>query len=418
MKLPRWSVAPYDVTGQQRKNFSYVQIDAIAIGLSNAASPFLPVFLTRMGATNLQVGLLTAMPGVTGLVMALVIGRFLQRRRNIIPWFSVSRLLVVSSYAATGLAPFIVPQEQLVGAVLAIWAAATLPQIALSVCFSVVMNAVAGPNHRYELMSRRWSILGLTTAIAVTLAGQTLERIQFPINYQVLFMALSVGGLLSYYFSSKIVLPDAVAPAAGSVATPTQAALPASGSPGMWSLIRSNPAFMRFSTQRFIYQFGMLLATPLFPLYFVRQVQASDAWIGFINTSQTAVLLVGYYFWPRLSRQRGARFVLLAATGGLALYPALAASTRQVALIALFAGMAGIFQAGIDLVFFDELMKTVPVEYSAMFVSVAQGLNYLAAIAAPLLGTFLSNQIGLGGGLLVSAGIRLAGFLLFWAWKR
>lgn len=410
MKMPRWSVAPYDVTGQQRKNFSYVQIDAIAIGLSNAASPFLPVFLTRMGASNLQVGLLTAMPGVTGLVMALVIGRFLQRQRNIVPWFSASRLLVVSSYAATGLAPFVVPEGQLVATILAIWALATLPQIALNVCFSVVMNAVAGPNHRYDLMSRRWSILGLTTAIAVTLAGQMLEMIRFPVNYQVLFIALSVGGLLSYYFSSKIVLPDAPMPSPVEKTEGRRS--------GMLALVRSNPDFARFSIQRFVYQFGMLLATPLFPLYFVRQVQASDAWIGFINTSQTAVLLVGYYLWPRLSRQRGARFVLLAATAGLALYPALAATTTQVVLIALFAGMAGIFQAGIDLVFFDELMKTVPVEYSATFVSIAQGLNYLAAILAPMAGTFLSDQIGLGGGLLVAAGVRAAGFLLFLAWKR
>jgi MFS family permease len=317
---------------------------------------------------------------------------------------------VVSSYAATGLAPFVVPENQLVATILAIWALATLPQIALNVCFSVVMNAVAGPHHRYDLMSRRWSILGLTTAIAVTLAGQMLEMIRFPVNYQVLFIALSVGGLLSYYFSSKIVLPEAPQPAPAEKTGERRS--------GMLALIRSNPDFARFSTQRFVYQFGMLLATPLFPLYFVRQVQASDAWIGFINTSQTAVLLVGYYFWPRLSRQRGARFVLLAATAGLAIYPALAASTTQVVLIAVFAGMAGIFQAGIDLVFFDELMKTVPVEYSATFVSIAQGLNYLAAILAPLAGTFLSDQIGLGGGLLVAAGVRVAGFLLFLAWKR
>jgi asparagine synthase (glutamine-hydrolysing) len=41
----------------------------------------------------------------------------------------------------------------------------------VNVAFSVVMNAVAGPEHRYDLMSRRWSILGLTSAFTVALVG-------------------------------------------------------------------------------------------------------------------------------------------------------------------------------------------------------------------------------------------------------
>jgi MFS family permease len=58
-------------------------------------------------------------------------------------------------------------------------------------------------------------------------------------------------------------------------------------------------------------------------------------------------------------------------------------------------------------------MKTVPAEYSATFVSLAQSLQYLSAILAPLVGTWLADTIGLGGALLVSAGLRLLGFLLF-----
>ena len=192
----------------QQRNRRYVQIDAVGVALGNASSPFLPVFLTRMGATNIQIGLLSSMPGVTGLIMAIVVGQFLQTRRNIVPWFSMARLLVISSYALTGLVPFLVPREYVVMAVLAIWAVATLPQIVVNVGFSVVMNSVAGPEGRFDLMSRRWSILGFTTAVTVALAGQVLDRIAEPLNYQVVFLALSVGGLISYYFSSRIQLVD------------------------------------------------------------------------------------------------------------------------------------------------------------------------------------------------------------------
>lgn len=97
----------------QKRNFRNVQIDAIGVGLASAAGPFLPVFLALSNATDLQVGLLTAMPGVTGVFLALIVGRFLQTRRKIVPWFSVARLVVLSCYALTGLVPFFVPQNTL-----------------------------------------------------------------------------------------------------------------------------------------------------------------------------------------------------------------------------------------------------------------------------------------------------------------
>lgn len=403
----RWSTAPADATPVQKRNFLKVQIDGIGIGLATSAAPFLPVFLTRLGASNLEVGLLTAMPAATGLLLAVLVGRFLQSRRQVVPWYSRVRFLVVLCYALTGLVPFLVPKEHLVLAVLVIWAAATLPQTVVSVAFSVVMNAVAGPQHRYDLMSRRWTILGFTTAVAVAIIGQILDRLSFPMNYQVVFIGLSLGGLLSYAYSSRIELPDAEPPVhRPGLSLPQRLK-------NYVILIRGERAFVSFVAKRFVYLSGTALAAPLFPLYFVREVQASDAWIGAINMAQTAILLVGYPFWSRQWRVRGARFVLLWTTLGLTLYPALTAFTHRVELIVLYAGMAGIFQAGLDLVFFDELMKTVPPEYSALFVSLAQSLQYLSTVASPLVGTFLADYIGLGGGLLVSAALRLIGVGLF-----
>lgn len=411
MKSLRWSAAPLEATPIQRKNFLNVQIDAIGIGLASAAATFLPVFFTRLGASNVEVGLLTSMPALTGLILAIPLGRFLQSRRQIVPWFSAARLMVVSSYAFTGLVTLLIPDVHQIRAVLLIWAAATLPQTIVAVCFSVVMNAVAGPNHRYDLMSRRWSILGVTTAITVALVGQVLDTIVFPLNYQIAFLGLSVGGLISFYYSSHINLPD------------QQVETGLSGS--SWldrlrdyiRLIAGEPAFVRFSLKRLVYMFGATLAVPLFPLYFVREVQASDAWIGVINTAQSAILLLGYFLWTRTTRMRGSRFVLVWTTLGMAIYPALVAFTHRVEMIAIYAGISGIFQAGIDLVFFDELMKTVPPQYSATFVSLAQSMQYLAAILAPILGTLLADSYGLGVGLLVSALVRLVGFGLF-AWQR
>jgi Na+/melibiose symporter-like transporter len=391
----------------QKYNYTNVRIDAIGIGIVNAALPFLPVFLARLGASNFQVGLLTSMPAFTGLILAILIGSFLQRQRNIVPWYSVARLITVLAFTLTGIVPFLVPQQYVIVVVLAIWAAVTLPQTLVSVGFSVVMNAVAGPEGRYNLMSRRWSIMGLTTALCTAIVGAALKKINFPINYQIVFMALSVGGLISFYSTNRIHLPENEPPASPPGLSPFQRLK------GYLNLVRGEKAFLSFTSMRFVFLSGTALATPLFPLYYVRVMNTNDAWIGVINTVQAAVLMVGYYFWANQTKRRGSRFVLLCTTFCVALYPALVALTQNAGLVTLYAGLSGIFQAGVDLVFFDELMKTVPVKFSATFVSLDQSLQFLSFIVAPLVGTLLADAIGIGGGLIVSAGLRMLGVVLF-----
>jgi cyanate permease len=83
-------------------NFRNVQIDAVGVGLASAAAPFLPVLLARLNASSFQVGLLTTMPSVTGLILALAAGRFLQTRRNVVPWFSLARLIVLAATRSPG----------------------------------------------------------------------------------------------------------------------------------------------------------------------------------------------------------------------------------------------------------------------------------------------------------------------------
>ena len=267
------STAPTDATPAQRRNFLMVQIDAIGVGLASAAGPFLPVFLTRLGATNGQIGLLSSMPAIAGLIFALQIGSFLQGQKNIVPWFSRARLLVLSAYAGTGLVTVLVPQQYAVTAVLLIWALVTIPQTVVNICFSVVMSSVAGPRLRYDLMSRRWTILGLTTAVCTALVGQILELMNFPVNYQVVFIALSLGGLISFYFSSHIDLPDVVIPP-----RPKQSLTERLR--GYRDLVQSNAPFLSFVSRRLVFMFGQSFAAPLFPLFYVRILDAPDASIG------------------------------------------------------------------------------------------------------------------------------------------
>ena len=342
----------------------------------------------------------------------MILGRFLQRQRSVVPWFSAARLAVISCYALTGLVSVLVPPAYVIPAILVIWAIATLPQTIVNIAFSVVMNAVAGPEGRYELMTHRWSILGATTSITVLAIGQILDRITFPLNYQIVFIALSLGGLISYYFSSHIRIPETEPP------TDAQSNNIKEIIQGYTDRVAHEKPFMSFITKRFVFLTGVSLAAPLFPLYFVRTIQASDAWISAINTSQTAILIFGYFFWSRQTRKHGSHRVLVLTTLGLALYPIIVAMLTQSWQIAIFAGMSGIFQAGLDLVFFDELMRTVPPEYSATFIAFAQSIQYFSSVVSPTVGSALAGWIGIPAALVLAGVVRLCGSAMFAFSKR
>jgi MFS family permease len=404
--LTRWFTRPANI---QQRNTRNVLIDGIGVGIVSGVATFLSVFLVRLGATPFLVGLLTSMPALTGIVLALPVGRLLERQRNIVPWYSRARVWVLGSYAITGLVPFIFPLEVAPIPIIVIWAIATVPQTIVNVAFTVVMGAVAGPDKRYYLMSRRWSILGVTTSVTVALAGWLLGLFRFPLNYQLVFIGSFLGGLLSFVFSSRIVIPNQDPAAAASSRGLRRRDRLREGI----AALRENATFSRFLLSQFVFRCGLTLALPLFPLYWVRELHASDGWIGVINTVNSGVLLVAYFIWSTLSRRNGARLVLLVCSFGLGFYPLLTGLTHTVTPLPLYAGMAGIFMAGIDLVLFDMLLSTCPPDHTASYVALYQLTIYVATFLAPTLGTFLADSFGPAPALFVSSGLRFAGAALF-----
>ncbi len=391
----------------RRANYSAVQRESAAMGIVNAAGIFLPVFLVRIGGTNLEVGLLTAIPALTGFLLAIPIGSFLQSRRNIVPWYSYSRGIAQLVYAATALAVAFAPPSALVPVILLLWFAVTIPSTLGAVAFNVVMDGAAGPRGRFDLLGRRWSIMGLTTAITIAIAGQALELIGFPMNYQLLFLVFSAAGLLASWYSIRIRVPDHP-PAVREPGASRREQLR-----GYRTTLREQPLFLWFVARQWVITFGIRIASPLIPLWYIREAHAPDSWIGIIGTAQSLALLVGYYGWRRIGRRYPNRYLMVVVTLGLALYPALLVVSRDLVVITVVTAYGALIGAGFDLVLFDELMKTIPQRVAVTFSAFQTSVANLAAIIAPLAGGALADLVGIGPGLFVAAAITLMGALLF-----
>jgi MFS family permease len=407
-EMVRSLVRPRDMT---ERNIRNVLIDGVGVGVVTGVGTFLPVFLARLGASSLLVGLITSLPALTGALLAVPIGRFLERQRNIVPWYSGMRVWVLGSYAIFGLLPFVLPLSAVPWTVIGIWALVTVPATFVNVAFTVVMGGVAGPRRRFYVMSLRWSSLGAITAITVTLVGQALDRIAFPLNYQLIFIGSFMGGLLSFLFSRSITLPDNPPEAEGSQAPAHHI--------GDWlrsladAMRSAPPAFRRYTFSAFIFRCGVAMALPLFPLYWVREVAATDAWIGIISTAGSGVLIVAYFIWSVAARKIGIGAVLLISSFGMALYPLATATTGSVALLAVFAGISGFFAAGNDLVNFDLVLSTAPTEHQATYVGLFQTMQNTALFLMPLVGTTLTEVAGLRLALVLAGVLRLLGLGLY-----
>ncbi len=377
------------------------------VGIVAAASTFLPVFLVKLGASGTSVGLLTAIPALVAFTLAIPFGRWLQRRHNIVRSYSRLRLAGWMSYGTMGVAAVVLPADVAVPVVLGIWALAALPATAGLVAFPIVMDGAAGPRGRFDLLGRRWAISGGVTSVSVVVAGLALTVLAFPVNFAILFIAISMAGVGSFLVSRRIVLPDQEQSGDGPPkSVRARVRLPL-------DIVRSNPSFLRFEARSLVYSASIGLAMPLLPLFYVHELQAPNGWIGVIGAAQSAGAVIGYLAVRRISRRRTAAGILLPALLAATAAPAMMSVLSYLPAVAAAAFVGGLAAAGVQLALFDELMRRIPRQQGVTFSAVDQSLQNFALIVAPSLGGFLAGVIGIRESLVVTATVAFGAFSLF-----
>lgn len=157
---------------QARQNQNSVIIDGIGVGIVAGIMTFLAVFLARLGASPVFVSLLTSIPAFIGLLLVVPIGSYLEQQQDLVPWYSRARIGVQASFVLMGILPFFIPLTHVAIAIIIIWTIATIPQIIVNITFTTVMSTAIESQYRQQLMSWRWSLLGVASALAVANAEQ------------------------------------------------------------------------------------------------------------------------------------------------------------------------------------------------------------------------------------------------------
>lgn len=405
--IPRFSAAPEAASPQTRRNYVAVQREAAIVGILVAAGPFLPVLFARLGGSSFQVSLLTSLPAVAGVFLAIPVGRIVQGRGSVVTWYAWSRALSFLSYGAMAVIIFVAPSQLAVPLCLVAWAIATVPVTVSSVAFPAVMDGAAGPRGRLDLLGRRWALMGGVSAVSVAVTGIVLDLLPFPGNYQLVFIVFSIAGVVGSAFALQIRIPPGPD-------RPHSKGISLGGRMRAFvGLVRGERQFLLFSVRQLSYMSGLRMAAPLVPLYYVRELSANDGWIGIIGTLSAVGALTGYELARRVSRVRGTRPVLLAATFGAGAWPILLSQLGILPVVAGFAGLAAVAVAAAELVVFDELMHSIPAAHQVTFASVDTTFQNAGAIVAPILGALIADAIGLDRALIVAGSLSILGWMLF-----
>jgi hypothetical protein len=187
-------------TSEQRRNFRSLYWDIFWFGiLQGSAIAFLSVYAARVGADAFQISLLTSGPAVVNLLLSLPAGRWLEGRRMTSVAFQTSLWHRLGFVLMVPL-PWLVPPAAQAWALPAIVVLMSIPGTVLAIAFNAMLADVVAPEWRASVVGRRNALLAVSSTAASLLCGQLLDRVAFPLKYQVVFALGVLGaGLSSFY---------------------------------------------------------------------------------------------------------------------------------------------------------------------------------------------------------------------------
>ncbi len=401
---------------QIERNILYLYLETFWAGIFMAAIAFNATYALRLGASNTQIGWLSSIPSLLAMAVLFPAARFLERKSDRAPWIRRSLFIGRAAFVGAAIAPWILPRYA-AEAVIAVLILRTIPMHIFSAGFSPLLADIIPVRDRALVLSNRSIIQGATVAVSTFLFGRWMDAAgqiawaRFPVNYQIVYLVGTVAGVLSAYFVSRIEVPHT--PVIERARPRLRAPKPSELRERLHTLGQENQGFVRIVINTFVFNIGAWLVSPLYMIFFVRRLNASDGWVGLNTTVAQVGVIAGYLLWRRVMERRGTDWTLRATVPMAASYAFLVALFPNLTLILLWGILINVINAGVNLAHGNMLYDLCPLEQRATYMAVYATISNVGAFVAPMVGVALSQWIDIRWILLVGGAIRLAGAGLF-----
>lgn len=388
----------------------YFWLDGLFAAISeNFYLSFIPLFALAFGATNGQVGWLTAVANLAGAVAFFPGARLAERgpRKPVVLWSGggIARLMLLGM----ALLPLVSSQGWLL-----IWlliglngVRAFMSNLANPAWTSIVADLV--PDHvRGRYFSDRNMAMGVAALLVTPLAGRLigLGNGRFglaELGYQLVFFLAFAFGMVSTFIYSHIVEPVRPLP------TTIQ-----HHQGDLWRILRQSPGFIGLVASAFVWNLSLQIAAPFFSVYLVNEFQASTTTIGVLASVSSLMALFGQQIFGRLLDKKGTFWMMLVCGFTIPLLPlgwVFVTAPWQVGLINT---LGGFVWAGYNLANFNMLLLLTPDQDRPRTVALYQTAVFASAFIGPLIGGYLADAISFQLIFGISFAGRLLGMIIFY----
>lgn len=360
---------------------------AVGAIILNMANPFFSMFARRMGADDYQIGLISSLPALIG-IMALIPGSLLvdkyENKKKIVSYLI---LLFGIMYPLAALTPFL--NKYNVTIFITIIALMNWPFSVFNISWQSFFSDVMATrfNSAFTRRTHVSTIVGTTTALTAGLLLSYIPKnnseriIMYQLFFFLAFILAIVQSWLLRRVSSSPILKDT------------------SNKPSNLSLIKEclnnlvvNKEFRVFTILAFIFHVSWHMGWPLFFIYQVDVVGINEAWLSYVNVAVGFAGIVTYSIWGKAIEKKGSQLILIIGMFGLALnaLTMLLAHTKHILLIQ--STITGLTFSAFTLAIFENLIEVVPKKNKTINIAMYTTLTFISQFVSPLIGVWIYKQ--------------------------
>jgi len=421
-----------DIPEKYRSNFTNLYLDIAWFGvLSGTAVNFLNVYATRLGATGLQIGLLTAMSAAVNLFLAIPAGHWISKRHTGHAVFWSSIVFRIGYLLWIPLPWLFNPQGQ-IWALIVLTFLMAIPLTPLGVGFNALFAEAVPERFRAQVAGTRNVTFAIAFMLTSLIAGAILKNVAFPQGYQIIFAIGAFGAAMSSYhiYHVKPLQDEAIPPLPShpqpfdhthKVPVPSREGKPDSSpleqSPrSIASVLRLDiwkTHFKNVLLALFFFHLVHYLSSPLYPLYNVRVLNLNDGHLGNGTAFYYLTVLIASTQLRRVVQKYGHKKVTGWGVAGMSAYPIMLAFAQNVWHYYALSFLGGFLFAMVHGAYANYMLENIPPDDRPAHLAWYIIIFNLAVLVSSIMGPLIADVIGLVSALIIFGLLRIvAGFVL------
>lgn len=377
----------------------------------NLVSPFYSKYAQRLGGGDFHIALLTALPYLVSFFAyipgSLVFESLPDKKKTLCTNMFIQKLFLF----AIACIPFFSGDHALIFVCL-IGAMNFFGAIS-NMGYQALIGDIFEPQDRSMAMGRKNRASSIVGILMTLLGGQLLHHI--PKNdaevlnmYQIFYFMSFTFALIETYLCYQF------------QGVPTPKKKKENTVELLRSVLRDIPRqkrYVMFVLAAGIFYIGWIGAQPLFSIYTIKILKATEGWLSLIAMTNALASILSYPKWAKLADKIGNPMTLTLAIIGMGITPLLYVMASRIWMLVFFNILIGISVAGTTLCMFNILLEITPSENRTVYLAVYNTIIAVIAGISPLLFVRWMNLAGMTLALILAAIMRLSATFFFYKIK-